>query len=66
MILLSDSLSLENISVSPFGGLAKRTKEKHLHESVDAEKMTIIPSFDESATKSTLAVEVTASLSVLR
>ena len=63
----SDSLILENILVSPFGGLAKRTKEKHLHESADAEKkMTIIPSFDESATKSTLAVEVTASLSVLR
>ena len=35
---LSDSLILENILVSPFCRLAKRTKEKHLHESADAEK----------------------------
>ena len=49
---LSDSLILENISVSPFCRLAKRTKEKHLHISADAKKMTILPSFDESATKS--------------
>lgn len=37
-----------------------------MHISADAEKDDNYPIIDESATKSTLAVEVTASLSVLR
>ena len=49
---LSDSLILENISVSPFSNNSKEDKRKaSAHKRRRRKKMTIIPSVDESATK---------------
>ena len=50
---LSDSLILENILVSPFSNISKEDKRKaSAQKRRRRKKMTIIPSFDESATKS--------------